>query len=259
MGNILVVDDSGIIRFQVRKILKEMNYRIFEAADGRQVLSNTFSKNFSLEDMDLILLDIYLGEIDGYEVLKYLSTNYPNLPVVIMSIEGKKENILKCIELGARDYILKPFNKEVLTFRVKRFISSGDIKVLDETLFVEVERAIRTNTSFTVLIIKINFQKSRRNNIIYLKGKLQKILRKIDSVFIFNNCIILILPLANKDGVEIVKRRIAKAFTEVEINYEQTHQETFFYPDDVSDKELIQNFNTNAIKLLILHKINQAI
>lgn len=261
MINILVVDDSGVIRLQVKQILKETNCRIFEAVNGKQVILNTFSKDYSLKDMDLVLLDIHLGEIDGYEVLKNITTSYPSLPVIMMSIERRKENILKCINLGAKDYILKPFNKEMLISRINRFhnilfrkqAEEADIEALDNTLLVEIDRAIRVNVPLTVLILKVNSKKNTgRENIIYKKNLL-KILRKIDSVLTYNKYIVLILPLANKDNFEIVKNKISKAFMEVGITYEEEiSQKVFFYPDDVKEKELIQNFNSKAIKDLIL-------
>lgn len=88
MKNILVVDDSGTIRLMVRQMLRETNCRVFEAATATQVLQGAFSH--ALGRMDLVLLDLYLGEEDGFEVLKTITSIYPDLPVIMMSMERKK-------------------------------------------------------------------------------------------------------------------------------------------------------------------------
>ncbi|MBO8128761.1 MAG: response regulator [Peptococcaceae bacterium] len=192
---------------------------------GKQVLQNTFSKDYTLKDMDLVFLDIYLGEIDGYEVLKNITTSYPDLPVIMMSVDRKKENVLKSIELGAN-----------------------------------VDRATRVNTPLTVLILKIDTKKEIRHDILNnLKENLSKILRRIDSVFVYERSIILILPLTNKNGLKIVKSRISKVFMDAGIHYSDMREEIFFFPDDVKEKELIQNFDNYKIKDLILQKIKDTV
>lgn len=260
MINILVVDDSGVIRLQIRQMLKELNCRIFEAVNGKQVLQNTFSKDYFLKDMDIVLLDLYLGEIDGYDVLKAITNHYPSLPVIIMSVERKRESILKCIELGAKDYILKPFNKELLLSRIKRFCNilskeqiEANIKELDSTLIFELDRALRVNTPLSVLIVKIMPNKNIGQNVFYnLKENLKNILRKIDNVIIYKRFAVLILPLADRNGLETVKSKIANAFSDLNINNEDIQEKSFVYPDDVQEKELIQNYNSSGIKDLIL-------
>lgn len=263
MINILVVDDSGVIRLQTRQMLKELNCRIFEAVNGMQVLQNTFSKDYFLKDMDLVLLDLYLGEIDGYDILKVITNSYPNLPVIIMSIERKRESILKCIELGAKDYILKPFDKELLLSRIKRFHNilsreqiEVDIKELDNTLLFELDRALRANTPLSVLIVKIMPNKNIEQNVLYsLKENLKNILRKIDNVIIYKRFVVLTLPLTNRNGLEVVKSKIASAFSDLNITHEDMREKSFVYPDDVQENELIQNYNSSGIKDLILQMI----
>ncbi|MBF7083303.1 response regulator [Desulfallas sp. Bu1-1] len=194
-----------------------------------------------------------------------MATNYPNIPVIMMSMERKKESVLKCIDLGAKDYLLKPFDKETLISRIERFyhvllreqVEDTDLKDLDNTLLLEVDRANRAGTSLTVLSLKIKSQNIlKRNNIIALKNNLKKILRKLDNVYAYNGYLVLILPLTNKDGFEVVKNKIVHNFNQIGISFsEEINLKIFFYPDDVHQKELINNYNSNAIKDLILNKL----
>lgn len=266
MINILIVDDSGSIRLQVKHMLKGTNCMVFEAANGKQVLLNMFSKDHSLEDMDLVLLDIHLGEVDGYEVLKNLTDRRPGLPVIMISSERKRENILKSVQAGAKDYILKPFTKELLISRISRFHDilikeqiESNLKELDNALLIEVERAIRTNTAVSVLNLTFRLKKGMTENEIYrLKENLLKSMRKIDNIFIRNGQMTLVLPLTNKDGLNIVRQKIAKVFSETGMAYEDTYEKVFCFPDDLTEKALLQKFDSSKIKDIILFKIKTA-
>ena len=264
MINILIVDDSGVIRLQIKHMLSGTNCIVFEAAHGKQVLLNMFSKEHSLEDMDLILLDIHLGEIDGYEVLKNITNRYPSLPVIMISTERKKENILKFIQAGAKDYILKPFNKELLISRISRFYKimtkeqiELDIKELDNVISTEVDRAIRANTAMSVLNLSYKVNKDLVKDDTYrLRKNLIKFLRKIDSVFVWNEHILLILPLTNKDGLSIIKQKISRALIESGIIYEDINEKVFCFPDDLEDKNILERYESNRVGEIILQKIS---
>ncbi|WP_018086557.1 response regulator [Desulfurispora thermophila] len=265
MFNILVVDDSGVIRLQVKQMLKGTNCRVFEAVNGQQVLNNTFSKECSLENVHLVLLDIYLGEIDGFEVLRMLSSRYPSLPVIMMSVERRKESILKCIELGAKDYLIKPFTKEVLLSRISRFCpitsldAEANLQTMEETLWAEIDRAIRTKSSFTIYIIKCGKLRTISPETKGLiRQKLPQILRKIDGINYINDHIVLFLPVTNKEGWNVVKDKLAAVFAEHKIKLSQIPQETIFFPDDVEQQELISSFNSKQIKESFMQTIINA-
>jgi len=111
---ILIVDDVEINREILAEILKE-DYDILQAADGREALE-IVKRN--AETLSLILLDIMMPEMDGYETLENLAKGgYLNkIPVVIITAAGGGENEVRGLEMGAADYITKPFYpKSVLT------------------------------------------------------------------------------------------------------------------------------------------------
>ena len=118
MTDILIVDDVGVIRLKLINILKSEGFKVHEAANARTLRQGSFSRKKSLKEIDLILLDIYLKDENGLELLKYLTKNYPYIPVIVISVETKKSVVKKAVELGAKDYISKPFDKEILILRM---------------------------------------------------------------------------------------------------------------------------------------------
>lgn len=259
MKNVLVIDDSGTIRLMVRQMLRDTNCKVFEAANATQVIHGAYFR--TLERMDLVLLDLYLGEEDGFEVLKTVTSAYPDLPVIMMSIERKKESILRCIELGAKDYIIKPFTKDILLSRMRRFINivSGgeiekDIKDFENILHSELDRAIRVDSPLAVMFLKVLSEKDIGQNVVYsLQGSIKNLFRRIDSVLVCRRVVALVLPLADKEGLDIVRGKVGRALAEAGIGREHVYDRTFLFPDDVSKKELIRNFDLKSIADLIMH------
>ena len=117
--NILIVDDI-IKNIQViGSVLRNEGYKLEFATNGKKALSWTEKKNF-----DLILLDIMMPEMDGFDVCKQLKKDAKrkDIPIIFLTAKTDTENIVKGFELGAVDYITKPFNSPELIARVKTHI-----------------------------------------------------------------------------------------------------------------------------------------
>ncbi len=114
--NILVVDDEKDIVELLQYNLEKEGYKISAALSGEQCLENV--KN---ELPDLILLDLMLPEIDGLDVCKFLKNNpqTSHIPIVMLTAKGEETDIVLGLELGADDYITKPFKLRELLARVK--------------------------------------------------------------------------------------------------------------------------------------------
>ena len=112
---ILVVDDNEMNRDMLSRRLEKQGHAVDIAVDGRHALEKMRSAAY-----DLVLLDIMMPEMDGYEVLETLKSDpaLQHVPVVMISAVGETESVVKCIELGAEDYLPKPFNPVVLRARV---------------------------------------------------------------------------------------------------------------------------------------------
>lgn len=115
-ATLLVVDDNENNRYAlVRRLEREGYRRIITAADGASALEEIESK-----PIDLVLLDIMMPGMSGYDVLERLreSARLPELPVIVVSAVDEIDSIVRCIELGAEDYVGKPFNSTLLRARI---------------------------------------------------------------------------------------------------------------------------------------------
>ncbi len=114
-GRILVVDDNEDNRDMLGRRLQKQGHTISMAANGREALDM-----LSAGDFDLVLLDIMMPEMDGYQVLKELKSdparNY--IPVIMLSALSELDSVVRCIEMGAEDYLPKPFNPVLLRARI---------------------------------------------------------------------------------------------------------------------------------------------
>ena len=123
-NKILTVDDSKTVRIIVRKAFKPFDCDILEAANGVEGLAVA-----SKETPDLILLDITMPVMDGVEMLTKLKADpaLKSIPVIMLTAEGGRDNVLRIAKIGVRDYVVKPFKEDVLIEKAGRII---DLKPL---------------------------------------------------------------------------------------------------------------------------------
>src|SRR5713101_6067917 len=114
-GRLLVVDDVEANRDLLARRLRQLGHSVTAVENGRSALALVEEQDF-----DLILLDIMMPEMDGYEVLKRLQENpaRKHIPVIMISAVDEIESVVRCVELGATDYLPKPFNAVLLRARV---------------------------------------------------------------------------------------------------------------------------------------------
>lgn len=116
---ILIADDSLFMRMTLKSnLIKE--YEIVEADSGVEAL-----KQFEKEKPDLVLLDIVMpqGEAEGVRVLKEIMKNHPQAQVVMITAVGQEAIIEECKNLGAKDYIVKPFDEKLVNETVEKYLS----------------------------------------------------------------------------------------------------------------------------------------
>jgi DNA-binding response OmpR family regulator len=122
---ILVVDDEPKIRRIVEQSLRKDAYRVVHAADGMEALQKIES-----ERPDLIVLDLMMPEMDGFEVCKVMRSRGDNTPVIILTAKDELEDKAHGFNLGVDDYVTKPFSPSELALRVKavlRRVSGEDL------------------------------------------------------------------------------------------------------------------------------------
>ncbi len=114
-GRILIVDDNSINLKIINDLIQVMGYDAIMAENGLYALS-TLEK----QECDLVLLDICMPDMDGYQVLEYMKndSHLCKIPVIMISALDDMESIVRCIESGADDYMVKPFNHTILKARI---------------------------------------------------------------------------------------------------------------------------------------------
>ncbi|MCL2935617.1 MAG: response regulator [Trichodesmium sp. MAG_R02] len=114
-GNLLIVDDNQLNRNLLVRRVKRQGHMTSSASDGFQALEMVRNKSF-----DLVLLDIMMPQMNGYQVLEVIKTDsgLRHIPVIMISAVDDIESMVRCIELGAEDYLSKPFVTEILKARI---------------------------------------------------------------------------------------------------------------------------------------------
>ena len=126
-GRILVVEDDADISNMLQLYFKSQGYEVFVAPVGNDALNMTRQKM-----PNVIVLDIMLPDIDGYEVCRRLRTNLrtSHIPIIFLTQKDERSDKIRGLELGADDYITKPFDVEELRLRVRNTIKSAEIASL---------------------------------------------------------------------------------------------------------------------------------
>jgi two-component system phosphate regulon response regulator PhoB len=132
---ILVVDDEEDILELVRYNLAMEGYRIICSTTGEDALSKARA-----ERLDLIILDLMLPGIDGLEVTRKLKDNSKtrSIPIVMLTAKGEEPDIVTGLELGADDYITKPFSPRILTARVRAILRRQAAEPVDDNAVIRI-------------------------------------------------------------------------------------------------------------------------
>jgi CheY-like chemotaxis protein len=138
-GRILIVDDNQINRMILSRVLTDQGHESATAENGREAL-----ERLVLEPFDVILLDILMPEMDGYEMLQRIKQDpdLRHLPVIVISSVDEMESVLRCIELGAADYLPKPFNAPLLRARINASLAHKRLRYLEIEYLEQVNRVM---------------------------------------------------------------------------------------------------------------------
>ena len=118
MATILVVEDEIVTQRLTRKILEERGYEVVVAEDGVDALMALGKINF-----DLILCDINMPNLDGFKLVEFLNTKNIFIPVIFITVREDVEDEIRGLALGAKDYIRKPVNRDLLLLRIRKALN----------------------------------------------------------------------------------------------------------------------------------------
>jgi adenylate cyclase len=124
-GHLLIVDDNKVNRILLARAVEQLGHQIETADNGRQALEKLRAGSF-----DLVLLDIEMPEMDGYQVLEAClqDNELRNIPIIMTTSLDEVDSVVKCIELGAEDYLNKPVNPVLLRARVNASLEKKQLR-----------------------------------------------------------------------------------------------------------------------------------
>ena len=131
-GHLLVVDDNRVNRILLSRGLEQQGHKIDTAENGRQALEKLRANSF-----DLVLLDIEMPEMNGYQVLETClqDPDLRDIPIIMTSSLDEIDSVIKCVELGAEDYLNKPVNPVLLRARVNASLEKKWLRDEQRKLF----------------------------------------------------------------------------------------------------------------------------
>jgi DNA-binding response OmpR family regulator len=116
-SSVLIIEDDHALLRGLKDNFEAQNYRVQLARDGREGLSAALAN-----PPDLLLLDIMLPKLNGYEICRALRAKRLEMPIIMLTAKGQEEDIILGLELGADDYVTKPFSIRALLARAKAFL-----------------------------------------------------------------------------------------------------------------------------------------
>jgi signal transduction histidine kinase len=146
-GHILVVDDNRMNRLKLSRGLEQQGHTVALAENGRQALDMLGAQSF-----DVVLLDIMMPEMDGYQVLAKIKGDHRlrDIPVIVISALDEMDSVVRCIEMGAEDSLPKPFNPVLLRARLNASLQKKKLRDL-ERAYVEQEVMLRQSEKLATL------------------------------------------------------------------------------------------------------------
>ena len=146
-GNILVVDDSRMNRLKLSRSLEQQGHRVDVAENGEQALEMLRTEWF-----DVVLLDLIMPGMDGYQVLERIKgdAELRDLPVIVISALDETDSVVRCIEMGAEDYLPKPFNPVLLKARLNTSLQKKKLRDLEKA-YLQQEVMLRQSEKLATL------------------------------------------------------------------------------------------------------------
>lgn len=140
---VLIIEDDATLLLGLVDNFRSHGYRVRTASDGRQGLDAALA-----HPPDLILLDIMLPKINGYEVCRVIREHELDMPIIMLTAKGQEEDIVRGLDLGADDYVTKPFSIRELLARAKAFLRRGQAKASDVYRFGDCELNVASHRLF---------------------------------------------------------------------------------------------------------------
>lgn len=150
---ILIVDDELKMRILIKDFLKRANYDTIEASNGEDAI-NLFIEDKSI---DLIILDVMMPKLDGWETCKKIRQYSNNIPILMLTAKSENEDVIRGFQTGADDYLTKPFHMPILLERIKALLKrtqNEEVLVFNNLYINLLGRVVKVNDKVIDLSIK---------------------------------------------------------------------------------------------------------
>ena len=121
MARVLLVDDDPAILEVLGAYLRQDGYEVLEASDGLEALAKA-------SQASVVILDLMLPKLSGWEVAREVRRDQPNLPILMLTARGEEEERIRGLDLGADDYVVKPFSPREVVSRVRALLRRSGIR-----------------------------------------------------------------------------------------------------------------------------------
>ncbi len=181
---IIIMDDVSLMRRRIAGLLQGCNIRVYEAVNSEELLQLLFEEDLSVR---LIIMELGFDMNEGLETLARIKDKKPNIPVFIITSNNKRQAFIRCMAEGAADYILKPFDDDILqekmlsVLKIKRELLSEEVLIsfsLMSYLRAEFLKARKGGYEITVMMCTLYDLSSEATNIMD-----NRVLRAIDQFY----------------------------------------------------------------------------
>lgn len=169
-AHILICDDDEAICYLLKEQLITVGYKVDIVYDGKFAI-DTLKKN----SYDLLLLDLRMRQVQGHEVLKFAREEYPSMQVIILTGESDIQNAIKCIKLGAYDFIAKPYDHENILISIERALEHRELAIrhalLEKRISPEGASKIIGESEVMKKIVSLAHKAARSDSNILIEGE----------------------------------------------------------------------------------------
>jgi two-component system nitrogen regulation response regulator NtrX len=245
LRNILVIDDEPGVRNVLRDVLEDENYEVFLSEDGYQGLTT-----LETESVDLVVLDVWLPNMGGIQVLEKIKSSYPEIEVIIISGHANISLAVKAVKIGAFDFLEKPLSLMKTITVIRNALKLKDLRNenrnLKKTLFME-DRLVGSSSSM-MKVRELIEQSARSDSRILILGEngtgkelvareIHRKSRRVSEPFVEVNCAAIPDTLIESELFGHEKGAFTSAIARRKGKFELAHNGTLFL-DEVADMSL---------------------
>ena len=140
-GNLLIIEDEQRLRNNLKLLLMAEGYTVATAADGQEGI-----ELLKQEPFDIVITDIMMGDVNGFQIMEYLSTHTPDILIIIITGYASTESAVEALRQGAYDYITKPFEIEMIQISIARALEKVQLKREISRYMDELEQRVVDRT-----------------------------------------------------------------------------------------------------------------